>query len=158
MAVTGIVSYVVERERVDARIDDGLAQEVAEFRELAANGTDPATGEPFDSVDRLLYESLRRNVPSAGESMLGIVDGEERWLPSYDVDVEPETDDSFVRTVAAIDADAPVRARTFDSATLGSLRYVAVPVGPLAEGGSTGVYVVTISREAELAEVTDSYQ
>lgn len=160
MAVTGLTSYVVERERADARIDHGLEQEVAEFRELARNGADPDTGLPFAAVDPLLEESLRRNVPSAGESLIGILDGEVQWLPpiSVDVDLDPQEDERFVRTVAAVDASVPVRARTFESEDLGSLRYVAVPVGPFPTDPSTGVYVVTISRDAELAAINDSYR
>lgn len=158
MSFTGLTSYVVERERVDARIDDALAQEVAEFRELARNGTDPATGQPFRSVDRMLEQSLRRNVPSSGESMLGIVDGEVRWVPGTEVDIEPENDADFVQAVAQVDASDPVRAQSFDSAELGVLRYVALPVGPLSTDTSTGVYVVAFDRDAEMAVVIDSHR
>ncbi|WP_216843703.1 sensor histidine kinase [Phytoactinopolyspora alkaliphila] len=156
LLVAGSTSYLVQRERVDQRIDDNLAQEVGEFRELVAGGVDPETGTPFTSVDRLLIVALQRNVPGANEGMLGIIDGEVAWLPSSAVDLRLHQDAEFLADVNALPAQASVRARTADG-SLGSLRYVAVPV---TVGGdpANGVYVIAYSRDLEHAELVDSYR
>lgn len=152
----GATSYVVQKEMVDSRIDDDLAQEVQEFRELAAGGVDPQTGQPFTSVERLLAVALQRNVPGAHEGMFGVVDGEVAWVPSSGVDLRLQDDSALVREVTALPVDAPIRVRTIDG-ELGSLRYVAVPV-TAADEPTHGVYVVGYSRDLELAELANSYR
>lgn len=156
LTVAGVTSYLVQREQVDARIDENLAQEVDEFRELAGAGVDPQTGVSFASVDRLLVVALQQNVPAASEGLLGIIDGQVAWLPSSDVNLRLQDDTELLREVTSLPVDAPVRARTVDG-TLGSLRYVALPVS--VEGDpAQGLYVVAYSRDLEHAQLVDSYR
>jgi signal transduction histidine kinase len=61
--------------RVDDQVHDALEQEVRELDRLFS-GVDPATGEPFDSLEALFDVYLRRNVPSNDEALLAYVDGE----------------------------------------------------------------------------------
>jgi signal transduction histidine kinase len=156
LAVAGGTSYLVQRERVDQRIDGSLAQEVSEFRELAASGVDPQTGTPFTSVDRLLVVALQRNVPEVNEGMLGMIDGEVAWLPSSSVDLGLHRDAEFLAEISAVSGDDRIRARTAEG-SLGTLRYVAVPV---TVGGdpARGMYVIVYSRDLEQAELVDSYR
>lgn len=156
MTVAGATSYVVERERVDTRIDADLAQEVEELRTFAAGGIDPDTGLPFASVERLMFVALQRNVPDSSEGLMTLVDGEIYLVPSADVSVRLEDDAEFVRVVTEIPPDGHVRARTLDT-TEGSLRYLAVPVR--VEGDvARGLYVIAYSRDLELAPVNGSYR
>lgn len=156
MLVAGLTSYLVQRDRVDSRIDEDLAQEVEELREFAASGIDPETGGGFTSVDRFLEVALQRNVPDANEGLLAIVDDQARWVPGTDVDVRLESDPQFVNEVVQMPADQPIRARTADT-ELGSLRYVVVPVSVDGDP-STGKYVIAYSRDLEQAELTSAYR
>ncbi|WP_216853321.1 sensor histidine kinase [Phytoactinopolyspora halotolerans] len=155
LVVAGGLSYLVQRERVDNRIDENLAQEVEEFRGLAESGVDPQTAAPFTSVDRLLFVALQRNVPGANEGMLGLVDGEVAWVPSS-ADLRLQDDAPLLGAVAEQGPEAGIRARTVDGAS-GSLRYVAVPV-TVSGDPATGMYVVAYSRDREHADLVDSYR
>ena len=58
---------------VDVRANADIEQEADEFRRFAAEGVDPTTTAPFESVERLLEVYLARQSPAAGEVMLGLV-------------------------------------------------------------------------------------
>ena len=156
MLVAGVAAYLVQRERVDSSIDDNLAQEVEEFREFARSGIDPETGAEFTSVSRYLEVILRRNVPDASEGLLAMVDGRPEWVPGTEVDIRLEDDPAFVRDVALVPDDARVRPRTVDT-TLGTLRYVVVPVSVPGDP-SSGRYVIAYSRDLERADLVDAFQ
>lgn len=156
MLVAGVTSYMVQRERVDSRIDGSLAQEVEEFREFARTGVDPETGARFTTVSRFLEVMLQRNVPDASEGLLTLVDGAPAWVPATSVDLRIEDDPEFVREVAAVPDSARVQARTAET-SLGTLRYVVVPVSVQGDLAS-GRYVIAYSRDMEQAEVVDAYQ
>lgn len=152
----GVTSYLVQRERVDRRIDTHLAQEVEELRTFAENGVDPETGEPFATVDRLLLLALQRNVPDATEGLLTMLDGELYLVPAANVDLRLEDDPAFIEQARATATEQNLRARTVQT-EMGSLRYVTVPVH--VEGDSAeGIYVIAYSRDLEQASLTDSYR
>lgn len=157
MLVAGVTSYLVQRERVDASIDDRLAQEVEELREFAVTGIDPETGDAFTTASRFLEVLLERNVPDRNEGLLAMVDGEVAWWPGADVDVQLHEDDEFVAAVAEAGNSTAVRPRTLSTEQLGSLRYVAVPVTGF-EDQSQGAYVIAYSRDLEQASVVGAYQ
>lgn len=157
MLVAGVTSYIVQRERVDVRIDENLGQEVQELREFAESGIDPETGNSFESVTRFFEVVLQRNVPDHNEGLMAIVDRTVPYLSSADVDVPLNEDEAFFDMVARTPPDARIRPHTVGTAELGSLRYVAVPVtvpGDEAEG----LYVIAYSRDLEHAVVVDAYQ
>lgn len=156
MLVAGVTSYLVQRGRVDARVDADLAQEVEELRKFTGSGVDPETGEPFATVHDLFFVALQRNVPDAGEGLLTLVDGELDLVPSSSVDLRLEDDPAFVRMVAATPFDTPVRARTAET-SVGTLRWVAVPVS-VAGGAEEGRYVIAYSLDIERAAVVDAYR
>ncbi|WP_221441031.1 sensor histidine kinase [Jiangella mangrovi] len=157
MLVAGVTSFLVQRERVDARIDDNLAQEVDELREFAEDGIDPDTGGDFTTVDRFLEVVLERNVPDRDEGLLAFVDGDIAWAPASGVNVRLEEDPEFVALVADQGGTTRVRPRSVETDTLGQLRYVTVPVTVPADDRQ-GLYVIAYAREMEQAEVVDAYQ
>lgn len=156
MALAGLISYLLQRERVEAGIDDALAQEVSEFRALATSGVDPRTGEPFTTVEGLFFTALQRNVPDVHEGLLAMIDGRVELVPPQDVELRPERDRGFVELLSEVPPDASVRISSADT-SLGTLRYVAVPVqveGDAAEG----LYVVAFARDLELATIADVFR
>jgi signal transduction histidine kinase len=157
MLVAGVTSFLVQRERVDARIDDNLAQEVDELRGFSDTGIDPATGGDFTSVDRFLQVVMQRNVPDRNEGLLALVDGRIAWYPGTEADIRLETDEDFVAHVAEQTGSTRVRPRSMQTEELGQLRYVAVPVTD-KDDPAEGLYVIAYSRDLEQAEVVDAYQ
>lgn len=71
LLLAGLAALLVERNRIVDNVALSLEQEMGEFRELAANGVDPDTGEAFDSPDRLIEVSMQRNVPDTHETHIG---------------------------------------------------------------------------------------
>src|SRR5687767_6442369 len=70
LAGAGLIVYVVEVERVEASVQREVEQELDEFARLNADGIDPRTRRPFDSVASLLRTFLRRNVPDSDELLV----------------------------------------------------------------------------------------
>ncbi len=155
MLLAGLTAHLIQQQRVDTRIDSALAQEVAEFRALAATGVDPRTGEPFTSVEALFFVALERNIPDRNEGTLAMIDGQVELVPARDVTpLRLEDDERFVELLRQVPPDARVRVNTADTA-LGRLHYVVVPVR--VEGDpAVGKYVMAYSRDLEQAVVVDA--
>ncbi|MFE5854931.1 ATP-binding protein [Streptomyces sp. NPDC056500] len=71
-AVAAATRSVLLRD-VDHRINNLLAQEAEEFANLARNGVDPRTGQPFTDPDPLLRLFLERQYADPDEELLGLV-------------------------------------------------------------------------------------
>lgn len=149
LIASGATVRTVLLQRVDAHIDSELVQEVEELRALA-DGRDPVTGEPFgDRVDRVVEVFLSRNIPSANETMLAIIDGEP-FLRSYRtpplrLDLVPELVDQWSAVVT------PERGQV--STEVGPVDYLAVPLR--VDGTTRGVFVVAIFTALERADVAE---
>lgn len=129
--------------RLDDRIDQELAQEASELRQLAS-GVDPETGEPFaDDVRRVFRVYFERNIPSPWEALLTFVDGRP-FLRSRDVaPYRLDRDRELVGRWATL--TRPERSSVDTPA--GQVEYLAVP---LEHGGNVlGVFVVAVFRDLE---------
>lgn len=154
VALAGAGSYVVQRNRVDTRIDAALAQEVAEFRTLAETGVDPRTGQRLASIEDLFYVALLRNVPDAEEGILTLVEGEVAYYSPGGRAVQLELLPEVVDAVRGLRTQDGVRLDTVDTA-IGQVRYAAVPVS-VEDEERAGVYVVGIARQLAQAQTVDS--
>ncbi len=159
LAIATLVSVLIVRQvlvqRLDARIESELVQEVDEIRRLAS-GNDPETGEPFgERVDRVFDVFLARNIPARHEMFLTFVDGR---LHGYRPTVEPaplsenqatyplQTDRDLLRRWAEVDEPARGQAET----PAGTVEYLAVPF--LVDGEPGGTFVVASFREPQEAD------
>jgi two-component system, OmpR family, sensor kinase len=153
LAAASLVSVFVARQvllvRLDDRIHDDLAQEVREFRTLAVEGTDPATGRPFgDDVNRIFKVYLSRNVPGEGEELITIPRrGEVRYQRSERAEFLIE--EPFVSRWQRLEDEERGELDT----PAGPAEYVAVPVR--VEGRTLGAFVVAIFTAAEREEVDE---
>lgn len=135
---------VVLLQRVDARIDAELRQEVEEIRRLAG-GVDPATSEPFgDRVDRIFDVFLDRNIPAPAEALVTIVDGR-LYRTTADAAVDAE-----LGAIAGQWASLREVERGQVESSAGALDYLAVPF--LVDGETRGVFVVAILSDALYAD------
>lgn len=151
MAASAVLALLVQVGGVRERTDSALRQEVQEFRNFAATGVDPVSGVSFDSLDRLLFIALQRNVPDTNETFLTLVDGRVRYTPSGDRPLRLEQDAGFVQGLREIGPDSGV---TLSSGSVGgtSVRFAVVPVQVRGDPAA-GLYVIGYDLGAERGEV-----
>jgi two-component system OmpR family sensor kinase len=159
LALATVGSVILVRQvlvqRLDARIETELVQEVNEVRRLA-EGNDPQTGEPFrDRVDRVFEVFLARNIPPPHEMLVTFVDGRLHLhspmdeLPPLDEVHAPyplHEDAALVATWANLEEPSRGRAET----PVGAIEYLAVPF--LVAGEPRGVFVVASFRDLQRAD------
>lgn len=159
LAIATLVSVLIVRQvlvqRLDARIEAELVQEVDEIRRLAS-GNDPETGEPFgDRVDRIFDVFLARNIPARHEMFLTFVAGE---LHGFSPETEPapldevqapyplQSETALTQRWAAIERPT----RGWADTPAGVVEYLGVP---LTVGGEVaGTFVVASFREPQEAD------
>jgi signal transduction histidine kinase len=125
---------------------------VAEVRTLVANGADPATGQPFGSLERAFDVYMERNVPSPEEAFVTFLDGRLhrdrlRSFPGREFPPAAlETWSSF-STAEGVD----VSTGTFDTPH-GEAKYEAVR---FTLGDDRGAFAVTILPAAGRREIQE---
>jgi signal transduction histidine kinase len=125
---------------------------VREFRTLATQGTDPATGRPFGyNVNRLFKVYLSRNVPGEGEELITIPRrGQVRYQRSDRAEYVIE--EPYVSRWRTLESDERGEIDT----PAGPAEYVAVPVK--VNGRSLGAFVVAVFTAGEREEVDEAVQ
>lgn len=155
LVFSAVVAGIVHQRVVHARVDQALSQEVAELRTLAQEGRD-AEGERFATLEHLLFEALRRNVPDHHEDFLVLIDGQIPFVASW----EPRFTDREVQALAAsasrIAPDTAPQLADLDHEGR-RIRYVAVPVR-VAGDPSQGVFVAAVDLDAEYDEATGMHR
>ena len=155
LAATLAVSIVADRalllSQLAGRVDDQLAQEVAEFQQLA-QGIDPESGEPFGADVRSIFDTFfDRNVPDTDEVFLAIID-RRPYLRTADPPYPVEQDASLVRTWSA--ATEPAYGTTATAG--GELRWLVIPVLVAGQDEPAGTFVVARFPARERSEVDDA--
>ena len=154
LAFSTLLSVLAIRQllavRTTDRVDNALTQEIEEFRALASEGSNPATGRPFGSdlagIFRLYFQ---RNVPGEGESVITFLGGRPFTVESGARGTPPAIRDETIRW-GRLTRSERGELETADS----TYRYLAVPV---RSGESPrGVFVVAVDLGAERAEVDDA--
>ncbi|WP_067433783.1 sensor histidine kinase [Nocardioides jensenii] len=84
LASAGGIIYALESARLESTAADQADQEIAEFRQLQQQGTDPTTAKPFANVEDLLYVFLQRNVPSDDELFAAWLDDRPKYESTAD--------------------------------------------------------------------------
>lgn len=155
LVVTALVVAVAVREvlviRLEARIENALGQEVAEFNRFLLVAADPVAGRPAPTVRDMFDAYLTRNVPSNEEAFVAFVGGEvyRASLSRFPLDRLPA---DVVARFAGADRLAPpddLPSGSFESGQ-GPGYYRALPV---VLGATAGTFVVMILPTAEFAEI-----
>lgn len=76
LACVIVITRSVLQTQVTDAANSAVEQEIEEFQQFAAEGTDPLTAEPFVSPQRLIEVYLSRQIPAEDEVLLGLVDGQ----------------------------------------------------------------------------------
>ncbi|WP_417563606.1 ATP-binding protein [Microbacterium sp.] len=170
LALVGGVTFVVQRERVIAGVDQRLQTQVAALRTVAASGeqgqgsadgdaaatvTEELDPADFTSVASYLKAAVARLVPAQNEGAVAVIDGEARYRPSTlsGFDISEQT---ALITRAWNEAEKAGTAVMGTASTpAGALRYIAVPISMTGDQ-TNGVYLRAVNLDAELRPVTAS--
>lgn len=74
LASVVLLTRSVLLSQVTENSNSAVEQEIDEFTRMAEQGTDPTTGEPFDSAERLITVFMSRQIPDDDEMLLGRID------------------------------------------------------------------------------------
>ncbi|GAA4410288.1 HAMP domain-containing sensor histidine kinase [Fodinibacter luteus] len=144
----GTAALLVERERIEARVERSLAQEVGEFTELATAGTDPRTGGAFADAEAVITASLERNVPDEHETLLGYLPG--LTIVPVDGGGSLQGDDTFRAQVTS--ATTPTYGE-YQSPGDGRVVYAVMP---FTKGGERSHFVTAYFVDLEMAELSET--
>ncbi|QGU08093.1 Signal transduction histidine-protein kinase ArlS [Corynebacterium occultum] len=76
MGTVILITRSVLQSQVTDSANQSVEQEIDEFTQFAADGTDPLTAAPFATPQRLIEVYLSRQIPDDDEILLGAVDGQ----------------------------------------------------------------------------------
>lgn len=155
MTLAGGTAFVLQRERVDARLDDELVRSLTEFDTLVTDGVDPATGAPFTTTRAAMYTAMQREVPARNEGMLAVLDGRVALTAPSTVRLRLEDVDDVVRT--ALDAEGGTRAR-LHLLTAGGRSFRVLTIPARVGDDVDGVLVLGFDRTAEHTPLADTYR
>ena len=157
LVAVAIAARILLLGDVDRRANSDVAQEISEFRAFAAQGVDPATTQPFASVERLLSVFLARQHPSDGEEILGLTGGSVLTGGPAGAALEPP----YPEQPYSVGADPTLLERIRASASPSGV--VETPIGPMRwgkvsvdAGTEQGELVVAVFTEGRRALVNDA--
>ncbi|QBR91572.1 HAMP domain-containing histidine kinase [Nocardioides euryhalodurans] len=155
MAAAGLLVFVLESTRIDSSLNQQIDQEIAEFRALE-DGTDPATGEPFADVGRLLSLFIDRNVTDDDEMLLTYVDGEARQgTPNQfgdSIRTEPVFRDAIARLLETGGTEV------IDSPRFDEVWVTVVPVDDVRDPRASGALAIVNFADDERSELNRTIQ
>ncbi|HEU4849760.1 MAG TPA: HAMP domain-containing sensor histidine kinase [Terrimesophilobacter sp.] len=152
LAASGIASYLVQRQRVLASVDEQLLQTVVELKAVASEADSSTTP---DTVETVLRAAMQQLVPSPDESVLGLIDGSPALIPSISLPFRIDADPLLLKRITAEAHPTNVVMGTAHS-TAGTLRYIIIPVS-FDDDPHEGLYVAAINLDAVLTDVLDSF-
>src|SRR5918994_601666 len=167
LSIVGGVTFLVQRERVVAEVNDRLQAQVERLITVAggdeqatdAAGQSPTTAseslriDDFDSVEDYLYSAVARLVPARNEGAVAIIDGEVRYKPSTLSGFDISDNRALIDRALSETGSTGETMRGTAVTDQGSLRYIAIPI-TMAGDPQTGVYLRAIDLGAELEPVT----
>ncbi|WP_432951088.1 ATP-binding protein [Kribbella sp. CA-253562] len=149
MAGAAGTAYGLERQRIDVRIEQALAQEVSEFAEFRRSAVDPRDGGQFTSLERLFEVALRRNVADHHQTLAAYLP--DRTLSPAGGAVALHDDPAF----RALVTGSPGPSSGAYASADGPVRYSTVP---MTLGPERGTFVVVYFTGPERAELTEVFQ
>ncbi|WP_196217183.1 sensor histidine kinase [Cellulosimicrobium composti] len=163
LLLAGGAAWFLQREQVDARIEDSLERSAEELATLAASGVNPVTGEPFTSPEDVVVAAIQLTVPAHNEGILGLREGRAPLVSQQDVRLRLEDDAELVAALAPLVGGDDVVLRSPRTAT-GDYRALVAPVrsvdavGAAGAGQEPAALVLAYDRGAEHAEFAQVFR
>lgn len=145
LATVGALSFIVQRNVIDERIDATLTRSVAEFRQYISGHTIKADGTEATAAE-LLYAGMMQEIMAENEGMLGFVDGRLAYSSSGGLPLGEIPEFVAYAADTAKTGTARITSVTIDGV---SYRFAVVPVTVTGQGGAT--LIVAYDRTAEHA-------
>lgn len=155
MAAAGLTAYQLEREHTANLVDDALHRNADEIRTLHDQGVDPATGEPFASVEAVLRTALSRVVPAENEAVAGFIAGDLSQVPSVFTSFRIQDDPELMAAVAPVSTWSAPATFTVDTDQR-SYRVYGLPVQS-GGAGPDGAVVLAFDLDAEFAQLNNTF-
>ncbi|WP_277246134.1 sensor histidine kinase [Micrococcus terreus] len=155
LVVSGGTAYGLQRTAINQRIDDSLERSVEEYRILAQEGVDPATGQPFTEADQLVFVAMQRTMPARNEGMLGFQGGRITWTANDAVELRLENDPELVQW-ALDNSDRSSTIIESVRTTVTDYRGVLVVV-QLSGDDTPAMLLLAYDHEAELDELENTF-
>jgi two-component system, OmpR family, sensor kinase len=154
LLATGLLTHAIQSQQIMDDISEDFDQEIEELQQLAENGVDPETGEPFHGAGRLMSVAMERNVPGTNEIFVSYLDGRHQQS-------NPPATGRFVEESAvvqdAVGALTPESTRTVQreiDTEIGRVWFVVVPV-TVPDRQEVGAYVMAAALDRALRAETD---
>ncbi|MBD5786735.1 HAMP domain-containing histidine kinase [Cellulosimicrobium terreum] len=161
LVVAGGAAWLLQRDQVDARVEESLRRSAAELETLGASGVNPVTGEPFTSAEDVVVAAIQLTVPARNEGVLGLRGERAPLVSQQDVQVHLEDDAELVaalRPLAARDSVALYSIVTSETDYRVLVAPVTVAGGAAADAtvatAEPTALVLAYDRSAEHAEFT----
>ncbi|WP_253905862.1 HAMP domain-containing sensor histidine kinase [Arthrobacter sp. H5] len=155
LIVAGTTAYALQRNDLNATMDNSLERSFGEFGTLLETGIDPQTREDFVLADQLVYLVMQRTLTAPNEGMMGVKDGEVVFVANSQVGVRLETDQELVDYASSQAASGEVFIRTVRT-PITTYRALVVPV-QLADDATSTQFVLAIDVEAERAQLDRTF-
>lgn len=153
MMLVAVAVYLVEAASIRASIDENLRDDLDAARTLVA-GTEQKPKQWITSVDAL-EDVIGRLSPDTNTGLAGTVDGEVRYVPGVQLDVDLTEDPDFIPAVLSHASDSSPVLATYTERHV-ELRYLVVPIVVEGETKPAEVYLVcAYDVEAELDRINE---
>ncbi|WP_244951250.1 sensor histidine kinase [Ruania zhangjianzhongii] len=155
MAAAGMTAYSLERDHTARVMDESLLRNADEIRTLHEQGVDPATGDPFASVEAVLRTALSRVVPAENEAVAGFMGAELSQVPSVFTSFRIQDDPELLAAVAPVSTWSSADIMTVDTDQR-SYRVLGLPVQSGGDGPD-GAVVLAFDLDAEFAQLNNTF-
>ncbi|GAB3623752.1 HAMP domain-containing sensor histidine kinase [Mariniluteicoccus endophyticus] len=153
LTVAGLVTWSLERGRLDDQIDTDLTRRRSEVAQIAQRGADPYSGQRLTDVDMALRSIMQSALPGPNQGEIGLIDGAVALIAPDGTRVRPENLRGLVEDVLA---SPDARIHTSDSAD-GTYRYAVMPVSVPGDA-RTGALVTVFDLRAERRALDSNFR
>ncbi len=150
LALVGIASYSVERQRILAQVDERLEAHLESARFLVEAG--PGGGAEWATSADALHDVVQRMSPDDNTGAVGILDGVVALVPGVALDVDLAQATGLVDRVVAETARGDAVVGTYATDDV-AWRYLATPIAAGPPDSPTGVFAMVYDLRGELSEI-----
>lgn len=155
MAAAGLTAYSLERDHTARLIDEALERNANEISTLHEQGVDPATGEPFASVEAMIRTALSRVVPAENEALAGFMGTELSQVPSVLTSFRIQDDPELMAAVEPVSTWTASYTMTVETDQR-TYRVRGLPVHSAGDGPD-GAVVLAFDLDAEFAGLNNTF-
>ncbi|QXB43391.1 sensor histidine kinase [Jonesia denitrificans] len=155
LGTAGISIYLLQLTDLQQRIDESLTRATGQLSTSLESGIDPGSGQPFTSIDDVLYRAMQTVMPAPNEGLLATTNGQLRWTAPSTVPLRIEEDPDLVAYVTSAKTDGNATITTLTTAQR-TYRIVVIPMS-LTSDPTPGLIAVAYDYTKEVADLNQSF-